>query len=319
MGALAGAASIAGCGGDDSEGAGAGTTGTSQGCELTNPLCTAVDSECIALVDNRGKTTFGLRMAQLVITKPDVLAGPTVGKTVSEAVRMSLQQCHLNGTGTFSWLIEFDTTAGTARTGGALPQTDPTQGFCFVDTTVDTFHIQPIVVPAPITDGHFDADVGDLIVPIYLSDDLSGTPITLPLHQARLSEGTVSADNNCIGSYNAAGLDPDNLCLPDEAGGVYAYNNGAKLTAFITIEEADSVEVTDLGQSLCVILSGDPGTYGDGASPVSHCARDAGGVINLKGDWCAATNSAATADCNDAFALGAEFAASAVEITGICQ
>jgi len=316
MGALAGGASLAGCG-DDSGGDTGGTGTTPEAsCEQTNPLCTAVESECVALFDNRERTKFGLRMAQLTITKPDILAGPAIGKVVSDAVRMNLQQCRLNGTGTFSWLIEFDTMTGTARTGGALPQADPTKGYCFVDTTVGAFPIQAIEVPAPITDGRFDADVGDLIVPIYLGADPGGTPITLPLHQAKLSDGTVTADNNCIGRYNAEGLDPDNLCLADDVNPTFI--NGAKLTAFITIEEADSVEVEDLGQSLCVILSGDANTYGDGGDPISHCLRDAGGAINLKGDWCAATNSAATASCQDAFQLGAEFAASAVEITGTC-
>jgi hypothetical protein len=315
MGALAGAGAIAGCGGDD--GGTAGTTGgQSASCAQTAPLCTAVDSECVALFDNKGKTTFGLRMAQLTITKPDILAGVTIGKIVSDAVRMNLQQCHLNGTGTFSWLIEFNTTTGKVRTGGALPQADPTKGYCFVDTMVGTFHIQPIEVDAPITDGTFAADVGDLIVPIYLGADPGGTPITLPLHQAKLTNGSISADNNCIGKYNAEGLDPDNLCLPDPENP--AFINGAGLDAYITIEEADQVEVADIGQSLCVILSGDPGTYGDGASPIAHCKRDANDAITLEGDWCASTNSAGTADCHDAFLLGAEFAASGVEITGIC-
>lgn len=316
MGALAGAASLAGCGGDDS-GEEAATTGTPAGnCAQTNPVCTAVDSECVALVDNREEPTFGLRMSQLTITKPDILAGPTIGKIVSDAVRMNLQQCHFNGTGTFSWLLEFDSAAGTVRTGGALPQADPTKGYCFVDTMIGAFPIQPITVAAPIAGGKFNADVGDLIVPIFLSTDLNSTPITLPLHKAKLTNGTLSADNNCIGRYNAEGLDPDNLCLADENNP--AFFNGAELTAFITIEEADEVEVEDLAQSLCVILSGDPGSYGDGGDPINHCLRDASDTITLKGDWCSATNSPATADCDDAFLLGAEFAASGVKITGIC-
>jgi hypothetical protein len=315
MAALAGAASVAGCGGDDGGTAAAGNTTGGQACAQTNAACTAVKSDCVALVDNSAKTTFGLRMAQLTITKPDILAGPTIGKVVSDAVRMNLQQCRLNGTGTFSWLIEFDTTAGTVRTGGALPQTDPTKGYCFVDTMVDTFHLEPITITTPLTDGAFSADIGDLLVPIYLAADPPGTPIILPLHSTELTQGTVSADNNCVGAYNAAGLDPNNLCLPDAEHP--AFLDDANLDAYITIEEADTVIVESLGQSLCVILSGDPGMYGDGMMP-NRCLRDANGAILLEGDWCAGTDSAATAMCKDAFALGAKFSASAVDITGIC-
>jgi hypothetical protein len=315
MGALAGAGALAGCSDDDGGTDGTTTGGQSASCAQTAPLCTAVDSECVALLDNKEKTTFGLRMSQLTITKPDILAGVTIGKIVSDAVRMNLQQCHLNGTGTFSWLLEFNTTTGTVRTGGALPQTDPTKGYCFVDTTVGDFHIQPIEVDAPITDGRFEADVGDLIVPIYLGSDPGVTPITLPLHQAKLTDGSLSTDNNCIGTYNAEGLDPENLCLPDAEHP--AFLNGATLDGFITIEEADQVDVEDLGQSLCVILSGNAAVYGDGGNP-ARCKRDANNAITLEGDWCADTNSAGTADCHDAFLLGAQFAASGVEITGIC-
>lgn len=315
MAALAGVASVAGCGGGDESTAAAGNTTGGEACAQTNAACTAVKSDCVALVDNSAKTTFGLRMAQLTITKPDILAGPTIGKVVSDAVRMNLQECRLNGTGTFSWLIEFDTAGGTVRTGGALPQADPRAGYCFVDTMVDTFHIQPITINTPLTDGTFSANIGDLLVPIYLAVDPPGTPIILPLHSAELTEGKVSADNNCVGQYNAAGLDPNNLCLPDPEHS--AFLNDAKLDAYITIEEADTVIVESLGQSLCVILSGDPGMYGDGMMP-NRCLRDASGAILLEGDWCAATDSAASATCKDAFALGAEFAASAVEVTGIC-
>lgn len=321
MASLTGAASLAGCGGDDSSASGSEASGTTSGgdpnCELTNPVCTSVPSECVALKDNSSQTKFGLRMAQLTVTKPDVLSSGLVAKLVAEGVSMNLPQCNLNGTGTFSWLIQFDTMTGKALTGGASPQTDPTKGYCFLDIMVDAFHIQPIEVDSNLADGKFSADVGDLIVPIFIGSDPSAKPITLPLHKARLYDGTLSADNNCIGQHNAAGLDPNNLCLPDEDHP--AFINGAKLDGFITIEEADQVIVTDAGnQSLCVILSGDPGMYGTGASP-NVCKRDAGtNEILLKGDWCAATNAAADATCMDAFALGAEFAANAVEISGIC-
>lgn len=320
MVSLAAAGSMAGCGDDGGSGTtteGAGSTGdTMNACTPTNPACNAVESDCLSIVDNRDKPTFGLRMAQLTVTRPEVLATGLVAKLVSNAVLMNYPQCNLNGGGTFSWLIEHDTAAGTLRTGGALPQTDPKAGYCFVDQMVDTFLIQPITVPVTLGDGPISADLGDLVVPIFISDDPTATPITLPLHAARFFDTTISTDRNCIGAYNAAGLDPDNLCLPDDTN--KAFIDGGKLDGYITLEEADSVIVPDAGnQSLCVILSGDPTTYGTGGSP-NVCARDGMGNIVLQGDWCAGTNAAASGTCADAFALGATFSASAVDITGVC-
>ena len=48
--------------------------------------------------------------------------------------------------------------------------------------------------------------------------------------------------------------------------------------------------------------------------PVTHCART-NGVIDFKGDWCAATNSPATGLCaRIAVQFTADFAASAVTL-----
>jgi hypothetical protein len=44
------------------------------------------------------------------------------------------------------------------------------------------------------------------------------------------------------------------------------------------------------------------------------CKRDASGKILFQGDWCAATNQAATAGCADAVQVSATFAAQAVTI-----
>jgi hypothetical protein len=57
--------------------------------------------------------------------------------------------------------------------------------------------------------------------------------------------------------------------------------------------------------------------YNDGGTP-KRCRRDANDAIVLQGDWCSTTNMPAASGCADSFALGAQFAASAVEITGVC-
>lgn len=316
--ALTGAAAVAGCGGDDDGATSSNPPGSSGGqgesCELQDPVCTAVASDCIAVHDNQGLTRFGLRMAQLTITKPDVLATGFVADLVAEGLTMKLPQCYLDGTGTFSWLLEFDTTTGKLRTGGALPTDDPRNGYCFANMTVGEFEIAPTEIDAPLTGGAWSGEAETLNVPIFM--ETSPEPLILPLQKVKLTDAVVSADNNCIGRRNDA-LDPQNLCLPDEEHP--AFINGGKLSAFVTLEDVDKVLIPiGLGEiSLCVVLSGNPGEYGNGGAP-NTCKRDENGQIMLKGDWCSATNSAATAECADAFALGGEFAASAVKITGLC-
>lgn len=318
--ALTSAAVVAGCGGDDAGGTSSNSPGATSGgaerdCSLKHPVCTAVASDCVAVHDNQGATTLGLRMAQLTITKPDVLATGYVARLVAQGLTMKLPQCNLNGTGTFSWLLEFDTTTGKLRTGGAMPTDDPIEGYCFANMAAGEFEIAPTEIDAPLTDGAWSSEAETLNVPIFL--ETSPEPIILPLHQVRLTDAKLSADNNCIGRYNVEGLDPMNACLPGQDGDPPAFINGGKLAAFITLEEVDRVIVSDVGQSLCVVLSGDIVKYGTGAD-INTCKRDENDQIVLRGDWCSATNSPATDDCADAYALGGEYAASAVKINGLC-
>ncbi|XXX81920.1 hypothetical protein WMF30_24485 [Sorangium sp. So ce134] len=329
MSALTAAGAAAGCGGDDDTGGTSsnppGGTGGGGGCSLDHPVCTAVASDCVAVHDNRDATTFGLRMAQLTITKPDVLAVGYVADLVAQGLTMNLPQCNLNGTGTFSWLLEFDTATGKLRTGGAMIADSPLDGYCFANMTAGEFEIAPTEIDAPLNDdGSWSAEVENLNVPIFMETGMemgTGTdpePIVLPMHQVRLTDATLSADNNCIGRYNIEALDWMNACLPGQDGEAPAFINGGKLAGFITLEEVDKVIVPTVGQSLCVVLSGDIAEYGTGGDP-NLCKRDESGQIVLKGDWCSATNSPATDDCADAYALGGEFAASAVKINGLCQ
>jgi hypothetical protein len=316
LGVTVGAASllVVGCGSDDTE---PGNTPSTQTCAPTGE-CAAIKSDCLALVDNTGKTDkIGLRMAQLAITKPVELAKGAVKAIVGNGVAMNLDQCNIQGQGTFSWLLEFDTTNGKLKTGGAKPVTDPWAGYCFVNETAN--NITPITVDAPFTAGKFET-TGDvsLTVPIYL-DAAASTVVLLPLQGVKISNATLSADNNCIGKYNADTLSVDNNCLPDAEAGINYFTDDASLQGYVTLEQADTVDVSALGQSLCVLLSGDAKTYGVDVGDVKRCTRDANNKIILKGDWCSTSNTAATTDCADAFQLGATFAASAVKISGDCQ
>ncbi|MBK8257521.1 MAG: hypothetical protein IPK82_33235 [Polyangiaceae bacterium] len=321
------ALSAVGCdGGDDGTGgtAGSGTGGATGGSgtgagtgECTAACCASceankdVASDCIAIVDNSGLSTFGLRMAQLTLEKPAALTNPVVAGLIESGVTMNLKDCNLTGDGTFSWILQFDKSTGKLKTGGAKPVDDPTTGYCFVNEMLGGQQVSPIEVDAtPDANGNFTvATGGDVVVPIFLGT--TADFVLLPLRDAKLTDGTISADQNCIGSYNAEKLLPEDSCEP--SGDVTRFTDAGSLDAYITLEDADAVIINSLKQSLCVLLTGDAG---DGGDP-KKCSRDANGAIIAKGDWCSTTNSAD--GCQDAFKLGAKFAASAVKVTGDCQ
>ncbi|WP_044249045.1 hypothetical protein [Chondromyces apiculatus] len=306
---VGGAGMAAGCGGSEDDGGG--TTTTDQGCEQTEPACSV--GGCVALKDNAGQEKFGLRMSQLTVTAPEALTNPTVQQIVGQGVLLNLESCRLTGKGTFNWLFEMDMTTSMVRTGGALPRQDPRAGgYCFLDEQEGTFPIKPVTVAYTLADGEISAVLGDLLVPIYEELVPTSTPILLPLKAARVEGLKLSADNNCVGTYNAEGLLPPDRCLPSVD--YPAFVDGASLEAHILLEEADQVVVEDLGQSLCVLLGGSGSS--DGANPVSRCKRDAQGMIELKGDFCSTTGAAG--GCQDSFRLSATFAASAIAIDGIC-
>lgn len=316
---LIGAGPLAGCGGDTggtggegastSSSSSSGTASSSSGATFPCSLgaaCKAVDKECVGLTDNAGKTKFGLRMAQLDVTKPTVLSTGAVAGIVSGAVKATDAACNLTGLGTFSWLLEFDTTAGTLKTGGAKPVTDPSAGYSFVDEMLDGVQVSPIVFDAkPDAAGAFAAAAPkDIIVPIFL-DAAATNFVLLPLKQAKFSMGTLSASQNCVGKYNAENLDPENACDSDDK--AKSFITAAKLDGMITLEDADKVEVSSVQATLCVLLANNMGV--DGPAGYKVCARDANMKITYQGDACSTGTG-----CGDAVSLAADFAASSVVI-----
>jgi hypothetical protein len=273
-------------------------------------------SQCISLVDNSVASVFTLRMSDLTITAPPSLTKGLVKGVVMNGVTLNLASCNLNGGGTFSWLLQFDTATGKLKTGGALPAQDPTKGYSFVDKTIlqggNSFKVSPFTTTAIINNGVFASGLGgDVVMPVYL--DLKGAAvILLPLHATKLT-GKISADHDCIGQYNAKGLDPAGGCIADAMTPAFIGADGkadsdGKLDGYITLEEADSVIIDAIGQSLCVVLSGDAAVFGDGQNP-AKCKRGADTKITFQGDWCNATNSAT---CKDSARLSANFSASGV-------
>jgi hypothetical protein len=304
---------VGGCGGKES------APVPTADCMPKDPSCPAlaVSSDCLALVDNKDKEIFAMRMSQLSVEIPEALTGPAVYKIVADGVNINLPSCNLHGLGTFSWLTVFDPSGGTLRTGGALPMEDPSDGYCFDH---DAAHnISPVEIATTYgADGRFDSDaIPALTVPIYLDVDAESA-VYLPLHQVRLTGGSISPDNNCVGSFNAKGLEPINSCKPDLSAGIEYFINGANIEGHIVLEEADEVIVDTIGQTLCVLLSGNASKYGKPADDgPMKCKRDpASNEIVLQGDWCSTSDS--PGGCKDAFRLEAGMAASAVAVRDDC-
>lgn len=309
-----------GKGGEGGAGGAGGTGGQSASCSAAacspkSPQCNQVPSCCIALTDNQGAAKAGLRMSQITFSKPPTFAtGNIVGNILANAVQMNLDQCNLVGGGTFSWLLQFDMGSGKVISGAAKPAADPFSGYCFVNEILSGFFIAPTEESSGLAGGSFSTNVGDKIFPIFL-DAAASSYVLLPLKATKLS-GVLSENNNCVGTYNAEKLDPANSCLP-EPPNTPQFLNAGTLDALMTLEDADTLIIDTLSQSLCVLLSGDAAMYGNGMSP-NKCKRDAAGKIVYQGDWCEATNAAADANCADAVKLEADFAASAVKINGNC-
>ena len=255
-------------------------------------------------------------MAQLAITKPAAFAGGVVGSLLSGAVTPNDNACHLAGSATFSWLLRFDTTTGALQTGGSRPAAAPAGPYAFIDEVMTvggaSQHVQPATLTAPLSSTcTFDSTAGDLLLPVFLG--ATTTPdILLPLHALRLHAGTMSADHNCIGRFNAETLDPANSCLPDAAHA--SFTPAATADAHIVLEQADTIVLTALGQSLCVLLSGNAALYGVQSGGVLKCKRDASNKIVFQGDWCSATDQAANLTCADSMRFSSTFAAQAVQI-----
>ena len=323
-----------GSGATASQSSGAATTASGTGgggpviypCTPTDPSCSVVKSDCLALVDNTSKSSFALRVGQLNFAKPDAFTGGIQKAAFLSTIAMNLPQCYLKGSGTFSWIVNFDKTAGTYQVGAAKPPVDPHDGYSYVNETItiggQMFPITPASGAMTIgADGTIHAaTLPFILLPVYL--DAKATNIILvPLHDLLIksTQTKLSADQNCIGSYNAAGLKKSDGCLPDVDHDISSFIDGGHINGYITLEEADNVIITSYGlnRSLCVLLSNSAGQFGDGGSP-AKCKRDSG-KIRFNGDMCTTSGpnggpGPADGVCYDASSVSADFAASAVEL-----
>jgi hypothetical protein len=270
------------------------------------------------MADNTGKSTSDLRLRKLNVTAPPRLALAFVQTTVIDQGVNLNSLCGEGGDGSFSWLLRFDTNAGTLVTGGAPPTADPLNtGYCFVHGTIAGLQVEPATIRVTkAADGTWSSDPIDrLNVPIYVQGSLSNV-VVLPLSKTTLRGVTLSDSGNCVGAYNPAGVTSPNamgVCIDQDDKSCQRWHTAGSLGGYITLKDAEGVNVQLLHQTLCVVLTGGTATINNGA----NCATDANGDIVAAGDYCSQTDSAAVegGSCHDAFWLSATFAASAALIT----
>lgn len=315
---LAAIALAAACtsGGDETSSSSASSSGVSSSTSSSGggePPCSSTcdaGETCLETWDNTGANVASLRLSQLSPTEPIVLASGTVATIISGAINPKIPTCGFFTGGSFTWLVQLDFTTSTLTTGGALPVPDIFQGYTFFQGDLQGIPFAPVTAPFTLDPSGALATTTpiDLNMPIFL-DEGAASLLPLLLRSLTLS-ATLSSDHNCVGTHPKP--DPINSCIPDSTHTFF--KTAGQMDAHLLLEEADAVDITTLGQSLCVLLSGDPGQYGDGGSPMERCVRDSMGEILFHGDWCSATDAPATSDCYDALRISALFAASAVKI-----
>lgn len=319
-----------GGGGDGPSTSSAGTTsGGFSGCADPTPVglpaaactptyagCGAATSVCLATAHAQGASTFALRLAHVELSRPKSFTSGIVKSVFQSSTAPDLKACDVNGTATFNWLLRFDAAAGTLTVGAGLPLLDPTAAYKFIDGPFQlggaAFNIAPVTLTAPLGPTcSLDTLGGDVLLPFF--GDAAGNTFTiLPLRSLRFFDTQVTPDHDCIGVYNAIGLDPANGCAPDDQHPQFI--DGGHFDSFMSLETADTILVPPLGQTLCVLLTGDAATYGDGGQP-QKCKRNGpGNPIVFQGDWCSSSNQAATAGCADAAQFAGAFAASGTKI-----
>ena len=308
----------AGTGGVGGGGAGGGIVVSD--CFPVDPSC-PLSQPCLARTTNAGASKFGMRISELTIRTPFALTaqssstGVLVGIIFDDAVSPSINACEnpSSDSGPAAWLLGFDLGQKTLTMGDALATSTTQTQFTFLDEMVaqggQTYHVGPVtsgLIQNP--DGSFGSAPQDFAFPLFL--DTSSNPTIIPFHALSVSNVTVSASHDCIGSYDPAVFDPKQLCMPTVHG--QNFRHAGNLEGYFSLAEADTITLGAIKETFCYVLTGDMGTI-DPTTQIQHCSRT-NGVISFKGDWCSTTNGPATATCADAMHVTADFAASAVQL-----
>jgi len=264
---------------------------------------------CLPMASNTGKDVLDFRFRRMNVQAPAALAQPFVQSAiVTKNIDLDAKQCSDSGNGAFNWLVRLDKKNNKLTSGGAPPSADPFNvGYCFYNAVLDdkVTNVQPVTVGmTQNADGTYNSEAMPLLnVPIFLNGDIKNV-IVLPISDATFHSVGVSADGNCVGSFNSTAL--DSTC-GDDPSTCEKWKTAGSLGGFITLEAADTVNVADLSESMCVLLTRsakDPNT--------GKCKRDANNKIDFKGDYC--STSKKPGDCQDSYWLAATFAAAAIKV-----
>jgi hypothetical protein len=265
-------------------------------------------NECLNTVDHTGQTKVSLRVRRLAVSAPESLTIPLVQRTIlNKAMDLTNVACSERGDGSFNWIMQIDKATNRLTTGGAAPA-DPTGagGYCFVRSKLNGFDVAPIDVNlTKDAEGRYTTEtVPVLNVPIFVQGKRDNI-IILPLRNVTVKDVTLSPSGNCIGGFRAGGLDGANDCRENTTD-CPKWTTGGSLGGYISLADADKIEIIDIGKTLCTVLTNKTGS--DGKS----CPKTATGEPDVKGDYCSTTKSAG--GCQDSYWLAATLSASAATI-----
>ncbi len=273
------------------------------GCSIDQTKCGS-SSTCLPLGDNKGRTVQDFRIRRLVIAAPDSLAAIDFqAKVTIPTMDLKTTECGERGADGWSWLLRVDRTKRLVTTGGAPPSTDPFNlGYCFFNSDSAGKKLAPAAqLPIRLDEkaNTFSTGAADkLLMPLFVGGDPKNL-IILPISDFALRNVKLSSDDNCIGALNPKAL--DGACKEDPTT-CSKWRTAGAMAGYISLEDADGIDVKAFGQSLCAVLTKHKG---------AKCPRE-GGKITLKGDYCSKTRAAC--GCQDSFWVAATFAASAVRI-----
>ncbi len=133
-----------------------------------------------------------------------------------------------------------------------------------------------------------------LDIPIYVPAGTAGSGgapsvLILPLSQLSMRDIQLSADHNCIGQYNSDAVTPAATCVDTDDTTCARWTTAGSMGGFITLDDANGVDIPQLAESLCVLL--EPNTAIDTSNPNEKlCQTGSNGHVEATGDFCSMTD-----------------------------
>lgn len=294
---------------------------TAESCFAAGPQ--GPGSECLALHDNTGADEVTLRVRGLKNTGPPALVQSFFFDSVLRpAFTINQPECLQTGEDRWNWLFALDFTTMMARTGGGPPQSiigPPKDGNCFDDFVASGINVRASEAPFTAVenaDGTRDIEMvfGTAEEPaalaIYIDQTLDNFSL-LPTIRIQYNF-TLSADGNCVGSFDASNISPTSGCSPVSGEIPWNITDGS-FDGIITVELADEVRIDTLDQSLCVLLTQDTARWKN--PETGKCAGSPGFMASgglPEGDWCSDN----TSNCTDSWRLQGNMALAGFKING---